>query len=81
MSIVPIAIYCLLAALFIFGLTFHEELLKERTAQEQEGNVGFADRHRRRQTSSWPSPIRDVVELRAAERIADRAAFIGMLHR
>jgi hypothetical protein len=29
MSIVPIVIYCLLAASFIVGLTFHDELLKE----------------------------------------------------
>lgn len=30
MSIIPIVIYCLVAAVFIFGLTFHDELLKER---------------------------------------------------
>jgi hypothetical protein len=30
MSIVLITIYCLMAAMFIFGLTFHEELRKEK---------------------------------------------------
>jgi hypothetical protein len=29
MSIVLIIIYCLVAAIFIFGLTFHDELLDE----------------------------------------------------
>ena len=30
MSIVLIVIYCLIAALLIFGLTFHDELLAEK---------------------------------------------------
>ena len=29
MSIILIVIYCLVAAIFIFGLTFHDELLDE----------------------------------------------------
>ncbi|MGB8889562.1 MAG: hypothetical protein WCC87_22760 [Candidatus Korobacteraceae bacterium] len=35
MSIVPIVVYCLLAALFIFGLTFHDELLKEKQGKSK----------------------------------------------
>jgi hypothetical protein len=30
MSIILIVIYCLIAALLIFGLTFHDELLAEK---------------------------------------------------
>jgi hypothetical protein len=30
MYIIPIVTYCLVAALLIFGVTFHDELLKER---------------------------------------------------
>jgi hypothetical protein len=37
MYIIPIAIYCLLAALFVFGLTFHEELLNERRRKNKKG--------------------------------------------
>jgi hypothetical protein len=33
MYIIPIVIYCLAVALFIFGLTFHDELLKERQSR------------------------------------------------
>jgi hypothetical protein len=37
MYIIPIVIYCLVAALFIFGLTFHEELLKEKHGKNKKG--------------------------------------------
>ena len=35
MSIFLIVVYCLVAALFIFGLTFHDELRKERRRRRQ----------------------------------------------
>jgi len=35
MSLVPIVIYCIAAALFIFGLTFHDEILKERRSKNK----------------------------------------------
>ncbi len=40
MSVVPIVIYCLLAALFIFALTFHDELLKERRSKSRKRPPG-----------------------------------------
>ena len=49
MSVVPIVIYCLLAALFIFGLTFHDELLKERRSKSKKrppGTLIVIDRDR-----------------------------------
>jgi NADH:ubiquinone oxidoreductase subunit 3 (subunit A) len=35
MYIIPIVIYCLVAALFIFGLTFHDELLREKQSKNK----------------------------------------------
>jgi|HubBroStandDraft_6_1064221.scaffolds.fasta_scaffold3013833_1 hypothetical protein len=40
MSIVPIVVYCLVAALFIFGLTFHDELLKESRGRKRKRPAG-----------------------------------------
>ena len=37
MYIIPIVIYCLAAALFIFGLTFHDELIKEKHDKGKKG--------------------------------------------
>jgi hypothetical protein len=37
MYLIPIVIYCLAAALFIFGLTFHDELLKEKHDKNKKG--------------------------------------------
>ncbi len=58
MYIIPIVIYCLAVALFIFGLTFHDELLKERHSKNNKkthgslividgGKHNFAGRHSR----------------------------------
>jgi hypothetical protein len=35
MSVIPIVMYCLLAAVFIFGLTFHDEILNERQRKKK----------------------------------------------
>lgn len=35
MSIILIVIYCLIAAFIIFGLTFHNEMLDERSRQRR----------------------------------------------
>ena len=35
MSIILIVIYCLVAVLFLFGLTFHDELRKERRPRKK----------------------------------------------
>jgi len=35
MYIIPIVIYCLAVALFIVGLTFHDELLQERRRKDK----------------------------------------------
>jgi hypothetical protein len=40
MYIIPIVIYCLGVALFIIGLTFHDELLQERQRKNNKKTQG-----------------------------------------
>lgn len=47
MSIIPIVLYCLVAAVFIFGLTFHDELLKERRKKKGPASLIVIDGGRR----------------------------------
>jgi len=35
MSLIPIVLYCIAAAMLIFGLTFHDELLEERRSKKR----------------------------------------------
>lgn len=39
MSIVLIVIYCLIVAVLIFGLTFHDELVNEKQRQRKSAQV------------------------------------------
>jgi hypothetical protein len=42
MSIVLITIYCIMAAMFMFGLTFHEELRKEKERNHKRTLIAIA---------------------------------------
>ena len=48
MSIVLIVIYCLIAAVLIFGLTFHDELVDEEERKQKLAKVISIEAGRRR---------------------------------